>query len=98
MRVDMVRTVLRVIFDDEDCCTAPQAAMGDPIDQSTDALVVVSDIGERGFHSRSRTCSVIVTHGHDKQLWSVAMLIELFPFAQELVRPIDVRNSQVEGA
>src|SRR5271155_3659701 len=73
MRIDMIRAILGVIFDDEYRGTAPQLAMRHAIHQRPDALVIVSHIRARSALSRRCSGGMIVTHSHYEQLGRVSL-------------------------
>jgi hypothetical protein len=54
MGVDMVGTVLGVVFEDEDGGLAPDGTVGDMVYQPAQGQVIVCDLGDGGIGALSR--------------------------------------------
>ena len=60
VRVDVVRTGLRVVLDDEDRGGLPVLRVRDEVDEPADRQVIVGDYGLRGGRPRCGAAGVIL--------------------------------------
>src|SRR5262249_25014745 len=95
MRVDVVWTILRVVFGNEDRRAVPEAAVADDVDKLTNSQVVFGNEGLRSQRPGRGPGGVIVGQAHDLELWQIARRHELVELAFPFGEPISFTVAQL---
>src|SRR5678816_267274 len=98
MCIDVVGTVLRVVFHDEDGCLWPELRAADRLDHEAKGAVVVAHMRDRRGFAGARSTGVIVGQTHDLQPRHLAFLLEAFQFSNEALRAFQVGIIHIETA
>ena len=91
MGVDMIRTVLRIVLDDEDGHLRPEGAPGGRVYYHRHAEIVPSHLRERRVPSGARTRGVVVGQGDHLEAGDRALSFEFPELLHPVLRPLNVR-------
>lgn len=92
MRIHMIRTVLSVIFKDENDTPRPELTMGDSLDDSAKGEIIVRHHRPRGRVTQSRAASMVVGKMNDVELWQVSICFEVVEFSLPLIHAGLIRH------
>lgn len=97
MLVDVVGTVLRIVFEHEDSRARPVRAVRNGFGQTADREIVVGDHRCGRVLARFRTGRMIATEPDDLESRQRFRLLETVEFAFPFGKSVDIRNVQIEG-
>src|SRR5215217_211382 len=97
MRIDMVWSVLRVVFQHEDNSIFPVRRVGNSFHDSPEREVIVSHVCFRRWHSRTATRSVIAGEMHDLQVRQITTANKLLKLFQPNIDANLIPNVHVES-
>src|SRR6201996_1680387 len=60
MRIDVIRTVLRIVFENEECCVVPIRRVRNRLDRAADSEIVIGNGRARSRSARPRAGCVII--------------------------------------
>src|SRR5215472_14411421 len=69
MGVDVIRTILSVVFEHKNGCVIPVWAVGDGVDDAAQGQIVVGDVGGRPGAVGTRAAGVIVGQIEQNEAW-----------------------------
>src|ERR1051325_395305 len=75
MSVNVVRAVLGVVLDDEDCHLIPEFAVAGGFDEAAQRQIVVAYAGFGGRRAGARAAGMILAEGHDGEAWEFPGLL-----------------------
>ena len=96
MSVDVIRSVLRIVFENEYRGVGPVFfAVADCFDKAAQCEVIVGDVGARSRRTRSRPFSMVASDAHDPKLRQTAIRLVGVELFQPCIDAFVVRDRQV---
>src|SRR5678815_1871638 len=86
MGIDVIRSVLRIILQNEHSSARPELCLRQRLDHSAEREVIVREISERCWPSAACSTCMIVRQTHDPQLRHASFALELSQLFDPYVR------------
>src|SRR3954468_15997411 len=96
VRIDVVRSILRIVFEHENCGILPIRAVRDGFDDAAEREVVVGNHRARSPGAWRGAARVIVTQPDDRELRQVSLLLELTELFEPDIGALLVGNAEIE--
>src|SRR5678816_3511004 len=95
MGINVVRTILRIILENEDCRRSPILALGQCFDQTSDREIVVRDIRTGCIRAGPGSLCVVAPDTNDLELRKIAVLFVLAELFEPAIDAVVVANLKV---
>src|SRR3954467_12237135 len=96
MGIDVIRAVLRIIFQDKNRRFLPVTAMGNRLDDAAEGEVVVGDHRARSRRTWRGAIGVVVAEANNRQPREIPVAIELPELFEPDVRPLLIGDTKIE--